>query len=189
MFSASVYLTNRGPDGRQGFSPDEERTRRLFKRVGQLVECGRLTFLIQPQGDGDAHVGEVVTVTQVWRVVCVSASCAAFGLAPGRPTAIIGPELRRLEVSHAQAAMRLAVDAGGEHNSFLQSLVTFTLNAPPAEGVGKQAGEHGHGREQTDDAVVVDGLAAERHERRFEVEYQVSHGSRRLPVADGVGGP
>ena len=43
-------------------------------------------------------------------------------------------------------------------------------------GVGQQSGEHRHGGKPPDDSQVVDGLPAESHQGRFQVQDQVVHG-------------
>ena len=99
---------------------------------------------------------------------------ATFGLPASRPPLVAVSELRRLEVGHPHPAARLALYADGEHQPVLQALMALALDAPPAERVGEKPGEHGRRREATDDAVIVYRLAAERHERRFEVDYQMA---------------
>ena len=55
------------------------------------------------------------------------------------------------------------------------SLVPVPFDAPPAQRVGQQPGQHGRRRKGTDNAVVVNRLAAEGHQRAFQVQEQVPH--------------
>ena len=84
-------------------------------------------------GDGYAHVGEVVPVTQV---ILVGATTPAFVTAPRGP-ALLGIVFGgRLKVGHPYPARRLPVNAGGEHQPVLEPLMPLVLDAPPAQGVG-----------------------------------------------------
>ena len=110
--------------------------------TGQVIQRRRFATTLQAQGDSNAHIGVVIAVAQVRGVVGVRAARPPLRLAARRPAPIAGAQLRRLKVGHPHAGGRFPVNAGGEHQPVLQPLVPFPFRAPPAQGIGEQAGQH-----------------------------------------------
>ena len=104
------------------------------------------------------------------RVVRVRSAGPSFRSSTGGPTPVVGGQLRRLEVGHAHPTGWLPVNPHRKYDAVLQILVPLPLHPPPAQGVGEQSGQHGHGRKGPDYSQVVDGLAAKGHQRRFQVQ-------------------
>ena len=153
-----------------------------MQRRGQVGEPRRFVVRLQAQRDRDAHVGEIVTVAQVGRVVGPGAAGATFRLSPRSPTLVPGAEMRGLEIGQAQPRMGFPVDTCGENQTVLQPLMLLPFGPPPAQRIGEQPGQHGRCGKPADDAVVVYRFAAEGYERRFQVQDEVSHASFASPL-------
>ena len=79
-------------------APDEKRPGRIFERRFKIAESGRCVFGLETEGNGYAHVCEVVAVAQVGGVVGVGAASSALRLSARGPASVVLVQLSGLEI-------------------------------------------------------------------------------------------